>query len=418
MTRVRPCEPEDVPAVASLFERVSRSGSRIPAAGLAGYFERTLFGSPWRDPELPSFVFELDGAIVAFIGVHVRRVLFDGRPLRMVYTAQLVSDPDAPGRPGGALLLRRALSGPQDLTIGSAGMDVSRMWESLGGRVLPLTSVSWAKVFGPARWMGNTALARAGRASWRPYARPLLSFIDRVGARTLGGEWQALEPSSRRTATRSEPLTPSDVLTHLPRLAPDARLRPDYDEPFLTWLFLEMAAVTGLGTLAARLVHDAEDRVLGWYVAHLHPRHPSRVLQIVASEADADRVVDHLFKDARLSGTPVLQGRLEPLLFRTLWERRCQLWWGNRDLLHSRDQNLITATLLGKSIVTRMDGEAWMGHAFNPVPCAPCADGPSHLGGATPPGRQALRARAGLPGSPPDRQPGGHQMPGRSAPPV
>ena len=42
MKRIRPLEPDDLPRVAALYERVARSGSRHPAPDLLPYFERTL----------------------------------------------------------------------------------------------------------------------------------------------------------------------------------------------------------------------------------------------------------------------------------------------------------------------------------------------------------------------------------------
>ena len=43
MASIRPLERSDLPAVASLYELVARSGSRTPAPGLERYFEKTFF---------------------------------------------------------------------------------------------------------------------------------------------------------------------------------------------------------------------------------------------------------------------------------------------------------------------------------------------------------------------------------------
>ena len=57
MASIRPLERSDLPAVATLYELVARSGSRTPAPGLERYFEKTFFDHPWADPEIPSLVF-------------------------------------------------------------------------------------------------------------------------------------------------------------------------------------------------------------------------------------------------------------------------------------------------------------------------------------------------------------------------
>ena len=209
-TGVRALRVEDLPAVASLFEHMHRSGSRFPNPGLAALFERTQLTSPWFDREIPSLVYELDGAVRGFIGLHVRRIRFDGRLARMAFPAHLMADPDLRGMPAGALLLRRALDGPQDVTLSTAGTEVARMWGALGGRTLGVSSVGWAMVFRPAALLGELALERTGRTGLSRRGRPLprSSWI----ASSRSAPWRsrrtspgAGRPSRTRCAQRSAP---------------------------------------------------------------------------------------------------------------------------------------------------------------------------------------------------------------------
>ncbi|PYV37436.1 MAG: hypothetical protein DMG09_14810, partial [Acidobacteria bacterium] len=80
MSRIRPLERKDIPEVVGLFELVMRSGASKPLPQLAGFFERTLFDSPWADADIPSLVYEDAGEIVGLICSNPRRMLFDGRP--------------------------------------------------------------------------------------------------------------------------------------------------------------------------------------------------------------------------------------------------------------------------------------------------------------------------------------------------
>ena len=67
------------------------------------------------DLEIPRRGRGARGAIVGFIGAATRRMRLGDRPVRVAYAAHLSTDPDlASGAPGG-LLLRRFLSGAQDL---------------------------------------------------------------------------------------------------------------------------------------------------------------------------------------------------------------------------------------------------------------------------------------------------------------
>jgi hypothetical protein len=129
-----------------------------------------------------------------------------------------------------------------------------------------------------------------------------------------------------------------------------------------------MAQVRSRGELVKRLIRDRRDRVLGWYVAYLQPRGLSQVMQIAAQERDAPAVVDHLFYDAQHAGVAALTGQLEPFLFEALWQRRrrCFLHLSGNFLVHSRDLEVLNPILLGQAMLTRMDGERWMGHHLEP----------------------------------------------------
>jgi hypothetical protein len=108
--------------------------------------------------------------------------------------------------------------------------------------------------------------------------------------------------------------------------------------------------------------------VLGWYVAYLQRRGLSQVLQIAAKERDAPAVLDHLFHDAQRAGVAALAGQLEPFLFEPLSERRrrCFLHLSGNFLVHSRNLKVLNPILTGQAMITRMDGERWMGHHLEP----------------------------------------------------
>jgi hypothetical protein len=364
MSVIRALRRDDIPSVASLYEAIARSGSDVPAQGLASYFERTLLDHPWADPEIPSLVYVDDqGSVKGFIGSHVRRLRLEGRPVRMACSGQLMSDPAVRNRAVGTLLLRRFLAGPQDLTMtDGATEDTRRIWRGLGGTVGHLGSISWVRLF-DWRSAGEQALQRFGMAAWRPVIRPVLLGVQAVANRIPAVSLRVKDP-----LTRAEDLTPQALLEYLPSISQHRRLHPDYDEQFLAWLFHEMAEVRSRGELVKRLVRDREDRVLGWYVAYLQRQGLSQVMQIAAKERDAQAVLDHLFHDAQRAGVAALTGQFEPSLFEALAQRwrRCFLYLSANFLVHSRNPDVLTPILLGQAMITRMDGERWMGHHLEP----------------------------------------------------
>jgi hypothetical protein len=350
--RIRPLERDDLPAVASLYERVARSGSPVPAPGLAAHFASTFLDHPWADPELPSLVGEsADGSICGFIGSHVRRFVFDGSPIRVACGGQLVADPTARNRAVGFFLLREFMAGEQDLAITDTAVEATRaMWTRIGGRLAPLESISWFRVLRPVSFGVEYLLTRTDAAR-------------RVGEAT--GVAARVEARRREAPVEASTVEPSELVRQLPAIV-EARLRPDYDEAFLVWLFAELAAVASRGSLVARLVRTDRGRPAGWYVYYLRRGGLCDVLQVVAARRGVDRVLDDLFAHARRNGAALLRGRLEPSLVDALARRRCVLRYNGAALVHSRHPEILRALGAGEALLTRLDGEWWMGHHLEP----------------------------------------------------
>ena len=58
MSAIRPLEPEDIPGVAAVYERVMRSGTRMAEPAIEDFFRETVLMQPWADPEIPSLVYD------------------------------------------------------------------------------------------------------------------------------------------------------------------------------------------------------------------------------------------------------------------------------------------------------------------------------------------------------------------------
>jgi hypothetical protein len=358
LSAIRPLERGDLPQVVSLYEHVARSGSRTAPPGLAGYFERTFLDHPWADAEIPSLVYtDGEGRIVGFLGSSVRRLEFDGRPLRMGISGQLVTEPEARSRAAGAFLMREYMTGAQDLTITDTASEmVRKIWEGVGGETSQLACIGWVRILRPAQF----ATAYRTRERVEPVRRARLSQVLDAASSPLAG--RILRPP-RATDVQGEELTPAALARHLDEVTPSARLRPAYDEAFAEWLFRELAAVRSRGTVLKRLVRTSDGRLRGWYVGYLVPGGIAQVLQVAADERDVGYVLDHLFREAYESGAAALQGRLEPHLREPLTQRRAVFHRaGYLALVHARDNELLHAIQAGHALLTRLEGEWWMGH--------------------------------------------------------
>jgi hypothetical protein len=363
MAEIRALERSDLAQVANLYEQVARSGSEQAPPGLAGYFEDTFLDYPWADPEIPSLVYADDGRITGFLGANVRRFTYDGEPVRLAISGQLVTDPAVRSRAAGAFLLRRFLDGPQDLTITDTASDQARrIWEGLGGETLHIGTIGWARVFSPLRsvWDFKT---RSGRGRMTPVVRPVLSAVDAAGSLVAR---RALKVAAPEGST--EPLTAEAMGEHLETVAKPYRLRPSYQDAQGTkWLLEQIARVEPRGEMIARLVRNTDGRVQGWFVYYHRPGGIAQTLGVAGAGNDVGHVLDALLADARGRGAVAVQGRVEPHLLDRLPERRALFHKsGYLPLIHSPRPELLHAIHSGRALLTRLAGEWWMGHHLLP----------------------------------------------------
>lgn len=358
MSPIRRLEPDDLPAVASLYERIMRSGSSTPAPGLIEHFRRVL-DHPWSDPELASLVYvDANGRIAGFMGSHARRVSIDGREGRLVCGGPLVADHNSGNLAIGGLLLRALLGGPQDVTItDGATEEVRRMWGRLGGVTAQLRSLDWIKVLHPCGLAARHFLGASSSGALRTRAlHRVAAGSDAVLTRVAPRQLAIADPGD----VQPEPLTPELVLEHLPALSPPARLHLAYDLPYLQWLFGELAAIKSRGRLSATLLRANNGRVLGWYIAYI-PRHDiALALQIVARERDAGIVFDHLMRSARDGRAPAVRGRVEPQLLDSLAAHGILFRHAGAVLVHSRHPGTAALASSSDARLTLLDGEHWM----------------------------------------------------------
>jgi GNAT superfamily N-acetyltransferase len=359
MPEIRPLERADLPQVAALYEHVARSGSWDPPPGLVEYFEETFFDYPWADPEIPSLVYADDGKIGGFLGSNVRRFTFDGTPIRLAISGQLVTDPSVRKQAAGAFLLKRFLEGAQDLTITDTASDEARrIWEGLGGETMHIGSIGWARVFSPLRSVWDFK-SRSGGGRLSPVVRPVFSAVDAAGSLVARRALKVDAP-----AGSTEVLTAEAMGEHLEAVAKPYRLRPSYDNrEGTTWLLEQVARVKPRGELIARLVRAPDGRAQGWFVYYHRPGGIAQTLAVAGAGNDVGDVLDALLADARERGAVAVQGRVEPHLLERLSERRVLFHKsGYLPLIHSPRPELLHAIHSGRALLTRLAGEWWMGH--------------------------------------------------------
>jgi hypothetical protein len=233
------------------------------------------------------------------------------------------------------------------------------MWTGLGGQTLAHASIGWTRVLRPGTTLQAELARRPKWSGLRRAARPLAPVIDAVAQlaplRPLG--FGVTEP-----ATRTEELTAEAFVAQLGDAARALNLYPDYDLPFVDWLFRQLDAVTVRGRMVRRLVRDPDGHIAGWYFYFL-PRHGiAQVLQVAAPLHDPGAVFDDLLASAAHGGAAAVRGRIEPALLPVLRGRRCVLSRTEWALVHARQPEVLARLGSDKALLSRLEGEWWMGH--------------------------------------------------------
>jgi hypothetical protein len=358
MSEIRPMLRREVAEVADLYRFVDKSDWRIPPDELPGWLDRTLFGHPWVDADIPSLVYVDDaGEILGFVGSHVRRMRFDERPIRMAAAGPLIAHPCVRNRGVGARLLASFFTGPQDLTITDGASDeIRQIFELVGGQMMHPSSMVWARVFRPFSFVGNRVMHANVQVRHRvkPWARQLLPALD---APTMAAGYFA-PPAD--PPTTDELLTPELLLEHMALVTRSLRLAPDYDSQMLEWLFAELHRNRTWGTPIRRLVRNGAGQALGWYVYFALPGEGCQLLQLAAHERHEGEVLDNLFAHAVAHGGAAVQGRVEGRILPELAHRGALFRFSPRSLVFCPNSDLLGAVTSGQALLTRLDGEWWM----------------------------------------------------------
>lgn len=359
MSRIRPLVRDDIPQIAELHR--SAFGARSPVRRLREFLADILCGHGWTDDEIPSLVWQDDdGRITGCIGVMVRPMRLDERPVRAAISHNFMVDARRRHLLPAVALIRAFLSGPQDLSLADGNATSRRLWEQVGGRSLLSHSFRWTRILRPVagalHLIGKHRIPRALLAPLALAARA----PDSVAVRLRASPFR-LDPPKLAAV----PIDAARLVDLVREYARAARLRPHYDEPAMAWLISTLARTRRRQTLRCIAAVGNDGAVRGWYVYYQRPGGVSRVLQLAAKPKARGQVLRSLFHEAAREGAVAVAGQVEPAWVETLRDASCLFDHSGRWMLaHSTDPAIREALHVGDLFLTRMEGESWMRFAF------------------------------------------------------
>jgi hypothetical protein len=348
---IRPFEDRDLPALAALHRRVfgePRAG-REPDELLAELLAR----NPWRDPALPSLVYEERGEVLGSLGVMPRPMWLDGEPVTGALSHNFMLAPERRSTMAAIEMLRVFLEGPQEFSF-TFGNDLTRrLWRTLGVEPSIPFSLRFVCLLRPAAHV----LALLGRRGFGRDVALLRRLGALVDAATAAGEQDAFRPPESRLD--AAPLDAATLADCIDRFSRRRALRPSYDPAALDWM---LGVLERRGGELHRALLLRRGTVVGWHLYLLPPDGVAELVQIGGSRLAAPELLDHLRRDAWRRGAVAIAGQVEPTLLAELTDRlafvhraRSSSWL----LAHGRERGAVRALQAGDAFLTRLEAEWW-----------------------------------------------------------
>lgn len=355
---IRAVEDSDITQIADMHERLLGKRPDNSASTFRDSLETVIFKNHWRNPAIPSLVYEeSDGRLTGFLGVVPRPMSINGRKITAAIGHSFLVEPGTRSSLAGIRLIKTFLSGPQDLSLAEGNNVTRKIWEGMGSSTSLLYSLSWTRPLQPTQYVVS-ALKRRGMPSL--LTAPLQHVGRLIDSTVIArrGPFKLAKPS-----LTGEELDLQTVCKNLQRICPGQSLLPEYAEESMAWLLAKMEQKSGQG-IRKVLLRNEHQQIVGWYLYCRTISGAWKVLQMVAAEKAEMEVLDHLFYQARQDGVVAISGFMIPQFFQALALRDCLFRHDGASawmLFHSRDQEILEAFHRGRAFMSRLDGEWWIG---------------------------------------------------------
>jgi hypothetical protein len=350
--RVRPFLPSDVGAVASLYERVVRSGKSVASSALQAAFHSLFVSSPLVSREIPPLVLESSSGLLGFQGVHVRRTT-SGHVLASL--GPLFVAPEARASGQGLQILSRVLQGSQQLTYSDgASEEARRLWERLGGSCSNAHSLEWVLPLRPL----TTVLRLSARGRNRNIAATLSSLrpIAYLGDLLVSSRWHRKLEGKPAVGVLLEEIQIDEWLAFLDLISNETDLNPVFTPDIASWTVKELKSLKSRGDFKL-LGAKRNGKIVGTASVYLSRDATLSVMQLCGLEKHRLEVMVALIRYCKDRGVVAIEGRMDAGMKGIAGNLPLFYQRSTPFLVHSRDSVLLDRFVGLGSRFSRLDGE-------------------------------------------------------------
>lgn len=353
---LRALVPDDLDALVALHRVAFGPGGR-PEEAVRRLLRDIFFDHPWTDPTLPCLGhFLSDGTLVGAIGVMPRPMTFEGEPIRAMISTNFMVHPEHRRGLTAINLMRKVFQLEADLILSEGNEPARRIWESMGGHVVPSRSTRWLRVLRPAGLLAHFASDSKLPPLLARMARGVAVLPDAVASLVLGSFRSVPTCCGADNLLTNESL----LVRSIERDPTDYALKPVYTEQSLRWIMSALSKSHREQTLRGCSVPGG-DGPAGWYLYLSRPGGVGRVLQLGGRREAREEVLEHLFADAYRAGNVGLLGQGDPIWMDALKASSCFVRPGaSWFMFHTRRPEIQQVMDTPRAFVSRLEGEGWI----------------------------------------------------------
>lgn len=328
---VRPFEVADRPSIDSLRRHRTTPRASAPGFSTGRLLELVYVGE--------------DGSVCGYLRATQRPMLFRGSPVEAAIVEEFVADEGS--IESAAIGLGRALlAGGHDISLASSQRFPRSAWESIGGGVCPLYTMSWSRALRPAqsalRSLRANGMPRVVAAGLKPLCKTVDAALPFLPQRSF---------RHRPTDLIADGLDPVTLMAFLTTVSPRRSLHAVYTADAVT---AALDAVQQRGRrLESVVLRMPSGMPLGWYIYALDGGNVAEVLDFDAREEFVTDLLRHLFHHAWSRGAIRVTGPLYPWLMSPLAQQLCRFERPGDDalLVHANDARILNTIHSGDAVL-------------------------------------------------------------------